>query len=807
MTRREACYLLTSALGSGAMEKDVRRYVVAPNGKDTNPGTLARPFQTLPRAQQAVREARRQSASQAVTVLLRGGTYYLDDTLVFTSADSGSAEAPVVYEAYKSETPVISGGIRLSLTWRPYKDGIWQADVPAGLISDQLFVNGKRQTLARYPNHDPQGGYFDGWSPDAWSPERAQQWANPRGGFLHAMHRHLWGDFHYVITEKDAQGKLTYEGGWQNNRRLGIHDRYRFVENIFEELDAPGEWFLNPNTHTLYFYPPAGVDISAAMIEMVRLKHLVELRGTPKEPVRHLSLRGLTFRHAARTFMENREPLLRSDWTIYRGGALLFTGAEDCALADSTLEQLGGNAVFVSGYNRRVTISGCHIPEAGANGVCFVGEAKAVRGALFEYEERQELSTLDRTPGPRTPDYPEDCCVDDCLIYRSGRVEKQTAPVQIAMARRITVRHCSLYDVPRAGINIGDGCWGGHVIEHCDVFDTVKETGDHGSFNSWGRDRWWGLKGLDPNTIGASDPKLPLLDTTETITLRNNRWRCDHGWDIDLDDGSSNYHIHNNLCLSGGIKNREGFYRTVENNIIVNNSFHPHVWYRQSSDVLRRNIVFTPYRPIEVPKPWGKEIDQNLLHTPGIKTAAPALALQEQSGRDAHSLVADAEFTAPETGDYRVGSASALALGFTNFPMDRFGVQKPSLRALARTPALPAPVAADKPLPNDTLFTWLGTTIKTLSGLSEASAVGVSEESGGVLVVTVAQKTQEGLQALDLVQGVQGKPVKSVADLRRQLQTAPTFGEVAISVRRAQQDITLKLPAPVPLPVPKNPPP
>ena len=76
------------------------------------------------------------------------------------------------------------------------------------------------------------------------------------------------------------------------------------------------------------------------------------------------------------------------------------------------------------------------------------------------------------------------------------------------------------------------------------------------------------------------------------IILRNNRWRCDHGWDIDLDDGSSNYEIYNNLCLNGGLKNREGFYRVVENNITVNNSFHPHVWYGNSQDIFRRNIVF-----------------------------------------------------------------------------------------------------------------------------------------------------------------------------------------------------------------------
>ena len=179
--------------------------------------------------------------------------------------------------------------------------------------------------------------------------------------------------------------------------------------------------------------------------------------------------------------------------------------------------------------------------------------------------------------------------------------------------------------MPRAGINIGDGCWGGHVIEFCDVFDTVKETGDHGSFNSWGRDRYWGLKGIDLDAITAGkDRDLPMLDAVEPIMLRNNRWRCDHGWDIDLDDGSSNYHIYNNLCLHGGIKNREGFYRTVENNIMVNNSFHPHVWFHGSGDVFRRNIVFATFKPIEMKPPWGKECDFNLLHVAGWHSPIPA---------------------------------------------------------------------------------------------------------------------------------------------------------------------------------------
>ena len=129
-------------------------------------------------------------------------------------------------------------------------------------------------------------------------------------------------------------------------------------------------------------------------------------------------------------------------------------------------------------------------------------------------------------------------------------------------------------------------------MEFCDIFDTVEETGNHGSFNSWGRDRYWLPDLHEDNAWVGQVPGLPRLDAVEPIILRNNRWRCDHGSDIDLDDGSSDYLITNNLCLHGGIKNREGFGRVVENNIIVNSAFCPQVWFANSGDIFSRNLAW-----------------------------------------------------------------------------------------------------------------------------------------------------------------------------------------------------------------------
>ena len=760
---KSICITMLMAVMSCAGGVMAEEYYVDPRGSDANPGSIDKPFRSIVRTQDEVRRSRALQKSP-ITVYLRGGTYYLDEAIVFSGEDSGSSNATVTYSAYEGEKAVISGGTRLSLDWRPYREGIFQAKTPDGLKVDQLFVNGKRQPMARYPNLQPKLLPYNGFAKDAFSRERAAGWSDPTGGFIHAMHSHLWGGYHYRITGKKSDHTVTYEGGWQNNRQMGMHESFRFVENIFEELDTPGEWFHDGRTHTLYYYPAEGVDVKTANVEVAGLRHLMEFRSTQEKPVRNISLKGLVFRHTARTFMETREPLLRSDWTIYRGGAVLFTGAEDCSIEACEFDQVGGNAVFVSGYNRRISVRETYIHGAGASGVCFVGGPDSVRNPLFEYNQRQSYEEIDKTRGPKNDHYPADCFVEDSLIHYVSVVEKQAAGIQISMSRGITVRHCTIYDVGRAGINISEGTFGGHLIEFCDVFDTVRETGDHGSFNSWGRDRFWHLE----NAPAEQLPDLAQLDTEKTV-IRNSRWRCDQGWDVDLDDGSSCYEIYNNLFLRGGLKLREGFHRHVYNNIAVNNSLHPHVWYENSMDVITGNIWMTKYQPIRL-NGWGKEIDRNLFLTEEDRDAYQA------QGCDVHSIVGDPMFVDPTAGDYSVKDNSpALSVGFKNFPMDQFGVQAPKLKAMARTPVLPTPEFAEKEAEGTEVPVeqWLGATVAPLKG-EEFSAFGVRRKDGGIHLIKVpsdSQAAKAGLQAGDLIQRVNGKAVKTVTDLREKAQT------------------------------------
>ncbi len=262
---------------------------------------------------------------------------------------------------------------------------------------DRLYINGKLQILARYPNYDSSARFYHGTAADALSPQRIKSWKHPEGAIVHALHRAEWGGYHYIITGVDDKGNAILEGGWQNNRQMGLHAEHRFVENVREELDAPNEWYYDATEHTLY-YKPANGQQPSGNIAYASAKELIALKGSKERPLRNVTVRGLTFTGNARTFMLTKEPLLRSDWTIYRGGAVLIEGAENAAVTNCVFDEVGGNAVFVNNYNRNVRVDSNLIYRAGASGIAFVGNPDAVRSPAFEYNDAVPFSEMDLTP-------------------------------------------------------------------------------------------------------------------------------------------------------------------------------------------------------------------------------------------------------------------------------------------------------------------------------------------------------------------------------------------------------------------------
>lgn len=824
----------TVSLYPAALVLPIAQFFVSPTGNDAADGSFDQPFATLERARAAVRRVDR-SQEGRIEVILREGVYFLDKTFELDPSDSGAKKSTVIYRTHSGEPVTISGGVRLRLDWKPFRSGIYQAKVPEastrGLNIDQLFVNGERLHLARYPNYrrveslssnstdqnsdetwfNPDFPVFGGTSENAISVERVQTWANPIGAFVHALHQARWGSKHYRVVDVNPDGRLRLQGGWQENRgggfdpffRGGYHKELLFVENVFEELDVSGEFYFDRNNETLYVIPKEGIDLNRVEIITPHLDQLLSLRGNRMNPIQFVRFEGIRFQHTERIFLEPYERLLRGDWSIARLGAAFLEGTENCVIADCEFSALGGNAVFISRYNRNVQITGNHFFDLCESAVCLVGDMGAVRSPAVEYRNTVPPDKVDLTPGPQNPNYPANCIVDNNLIHDLGLVGKQTAGVFISMAEGITVSHNTIYRTPRAAICVNDGTWGGHIIEYNDAFNTVRETGDHGPFNSWGRDRHWETPGgYGISSDHARTKARSRLDNHKTTIIRNNRFAHPggHSWGIDLDDGSSSYEVRENLCLGMGVKLREGFLRTVENNIIIQGFGGFHVWYEGCEDVIRRNIFVSdqPYQFIRANPAFAKEFDYNLFWNDGkeptITGVGEAMSLSDwrSKGLDQHSILADPLFLDPQNGDYTVREDSpALGLGFRNFPMNQFGTLKPAFQNHVRNqPRRFAPAATDTIHKRDSQeHVWLGAVIKNLVGAGEKSATGMASETG-VLLQTVSSASAAhriGFRENDVILGIRGQEVSTVDDLLKHWSAAVVGETVFVSVFRDQQ--------------------
>lgn len=706
-------------------------FYVSVHGDDRNPGTETRPFASPARAQQVVRQVNR---TQPIRIWLGEGTYYLDSPLKFEPPDSGTPQAPVIWAAARGARVTLSAGQRLSCRWSAHGHGIKKTQVPAGLNFTQLFVNGKRQIRARFPNYDPsqpgRTGYltaagpippdvldpfpgpnqdmtFSGSAPRGvrYDPSTftSRIWAHPEDAEINIFQQAYWGNLNWQLKGIDRDSHTIWfgEGGQQigakwNRNPAVVGDRSRFfIDNVFEELDAPGEWFLDRRTNTLYYYPPAGTRLESALVEIPRYESAIHFAGSQEGPVRNITIRGFRFAHTLATYMSRYDVPSLSDWSIHRGGAVFADGTRECSVEDCWFDAIGGNGVFVNNYNRDFTVSGCKFTETGDSAICFVGD-------------------LEKTNGTQRA-FPFECTAKNNLMHDCGYFGKQIAGVYVSRARRITVSHNLIYNMPRAAICLGDSTWGGHVIEYNRTHDTVRETSDHGPFNAWGRDRAWCLaQSHGPYTTDRSiDAWDVLVDAMEPVIVRHNLFDETSGWGLDLDDGASNYKIYNNISIGGvSFKWREGAWREVYNNIWYKSRVAPcfHVGNNYNHDRYYNNITVMEAADAQWPDgwpwwpqmfhsviappavgPWFEEVDRNVFWSERGEFQAVVDQLRAEDGHrnarrysltewqalgwDRESVFADPLFIGPEHLDFRVSSNSpALKLGFVNFEMGGWGL-------------------------------------------------------------------------------------------------------------------------------------
>ena len=502
--------------------------------KDANDG----PYASLDRVQAEVRRLRAgmHGSTDSITVWLRGGTYYLACPLTFTTQDSGTVQGSVIYRNYGNEHPVIAGGTPVN-SFQMDRGGIYEADLSAqGMVGTefwQLFYKGKRQILARYPNYDPQNPVGGGWAYVAgkWcsmyasiSAENSQSkrqlpvksgdfhvWKHPQDGQVVIFARfNYWNDVVPVADADPHSRRLLLANDCSYAIRPG--DRY-YVQNVREELDVPGEWFLDRRTQVLYFWPPDPMTVNSVVL--ARLPHLVVF----KPGTQNITVQGLTL-------------------TMCVGNVVEMDHSTNCQIKACTIQEAGGysgDAVHIEGGVSNA-VAGCDIHDVGRDGI---------------YLNGGEQATL--TPAHNR--------ADNNVIFQVGRDYKQGVGVEVhGVGNRLS--HNLIFHTPRFGILFSGNR---HILEYNHIHHVNLETQDGGAIYTGGRD-WLG-------SYGCVIRYNYIHDSAGFGQAEDGRWQSPaYAFGISLDDNAGGVDIIGNIitrCAAGLIYLHNGRDADIENNILV----------------------------------------------------------------------------------------------------------------------------------------------------------------------------------------------------------------------------------------------
>lgn len=516
-------------------------YYVAPDGSDTNAGTISAPFKTLRHARDVVRTVNDDMTGD-INVFLRGGNYPVSSTIDFTSADSGTNGHRVVYAAYQDEKPVLNGGVPVT-GWTQHSGNIWKASLDRDDKLRALYVDGKRAQMASktITSAGCQGTYSvtADQAPWAWESGSHCDGAKYSLSDLPAVAANqddveiksatTWTTaivgVRQITTSSDGANRvaLFQQPGaaiaqappYGPFKAGGSHT----FMNAYEFLDQPGEFYFNKTTHTLYYYKSSSENMTTAKVFAPNnVSTLLKIAGTSRtDHARNITFSGLTVEH--------------SDWNLVDVAGSVFRQSTQ----GNTISTVYAKQNFHAYTYRNVdlppgiirienadgiTLRRNTVQHTGADGINMVNDVtdsqlignvtKDIGGSAITVGHPQHVYIGDYT-STNNEKYPvnvEGICknisITNNYLYDSAVLFEASSPVSAYFVDSLSVEHNRIEKSPWAGITLGWGWWNfdgsansinpgnptttakNNTIRHNQIIDPMQTLGDSGAIYTLG---------------------------------------------------------------------------------------------------------------------------------------------------------------------------------------------------------------------------------------------------------------------------------------------------------------------------------
>lgn len=439
---------------------------VSPNGSDSNSGTAEAPVKTVAEAQKRARKAN--DGKTDVEVIFHEGEYRITNTLQMTSDDSGTDEHPVTWRAAEGEKPVFKGSLELDVTkfkkienqsvyerlHENAKGKVAVLDLKSQGVSElatlfagsygsysegynNIYVDGTAQTLARWPNNDyaKLGKVIDASKGVFMVNDSAPtRWGNAEDARIAGLLCWDWAYERTEVTAVDPETRyLTINAKRTISQNISNAGGRYFIYNLLEEIDVPGEWYIDKNEMMLYYYPVYPLSNSTMEISVLRTP-MIEMTS-----VSNVNIIGLEF----------------------------------CQTTTDVIQMT---------MCKNINISGCDFHDIGRSAINGANTSKPdnVRNVIVENNSfnHMEMKAVYMTGGDEETLEESGCVIRNNYFSDLGTVKRSYEGAVRVDGVGFLIENNTISNAPHLAINVGGSL---HKIRYNEIYDVCKESNDMGA--------------------------------------------------------------------------------------------------------------------------------------------------------------------------------------------------------------------------------------------------------------------------------------------------------------------------------------